>query len=85
MANAEKIERGYLGTLLRLTLLAPDIVKAILDGRQPADLNLLRLLESFSTEWPVQRRTLPNTGAAHQCLHAEPSVHGSRHSGSSPP
>lgn len=30
MAAAEKIERGYLGTLLRLTLLAPDIVEAIL-------------------------------------------------------
>ena len=35
MAAAEKIERGYLGTLLRLTLLAPDIVEAMVDGRQP--------------------------------------------------
>ena len=34
MAAAEKIERGYLGSLLRLTLLAPDIVRVILDGRQ---------------------------------------------------
>jgi hypothetical protein len=33
MAKTEKIERGYLGTLLRLTLLAPDIVEAHLDGR----------------------------------------------------
>ena len=33
-AAAERIERGYLGSLLRLTLLAPDIVSAILDGRQ---------------------------------------------------
>ena len=32
MAAAERIERGYLGSLLRLTLLAPDIVEAILDG-----------------------------------------------------
>ena len=32
MAAAEQIERGYLGSLLRLTLLAPDIVEAILDG-----------------------------------------------------
>ncbi len=30
MAAAENIERGCLGTLLRLTLLAPDIVEAIL-------------------------------------------------------
>ena len=40
MAAAERIERGYLGSLLRLTLLAPDIVEAILDGRQPAELGL---------------------------------------------
>ena len=36
MAPAEKIERGYLGALLRLTLLAPELVEAILNGRQPA-------------------------------------------------
>ncbi len=35
MAMAERLERGYLGTLLRLTLLAPDIIEAILDGRRP--------------------------------------------------
>jgi hypothetical protein len=35
MATGEKIERGYLGMLLRLTLLAPDFVEAILNGRQP--------------------------------------------------
>src|SRR5215211_1340566 len=36
MAEGERIERGHLGTLLRLTLLAaPDIVEGILDGRQP--------------------------------------------------
>jgi hypothetical protein len=35
MAAAEKIEREYLGSLLRLTLLAPDLVEAIMDGRQP--------------------------------------------------
>lgn len=33
MAAGEGIERGYLGTLLRLTLLAPDLVEAILNGR----------------------------------------------------
>ena len=34
LAKAEKIDRGYLGRILQLTLLAPDIVEAILDGRQ---------------------------------------------------
>ena len=36
IADAEKINESYVGRVLRLTLLAPDIVEAILDGRQPA-------------------------------------------------
>src|ERR1700759_2179090 len=44
IAAAEKIDRGYAGTLLRLTLLAPDIVEAILDGRQLPILGLPVLL-----------------------------------------
>jgi hypothetical protein len=54
MAAAERIERGYLGTLLRLTLLAPDIVEAILDGRQPEGLGLPRLVQPFPTAWDDQ-------------------------------
>ncbi|MEI6160909.1 MAG: hypothetical protein WCP77_13810 [Roseococcus sp.] len=55
MAAAEKIERGYLGSLLRLTLLAPDIVEAILDGRQPEGITLPRLMDPFPVEWERQR------------------------------
>jgi hypothetical protein len=40
MAATERIERGYLGTLLRLTLLAPEIMEMILDGRRPKDATL---------------------------------------------
>ena len=40
MAAAERIDRGYLGRVLQLTLLAPDIVEAIVDGRQSAELAL---------------------------------------------
>ena len=49
----EKIDRGYVGTVLRLTLLAPDIVEGILNRRQPAGLGLPRLLEPFPVEWIV--------------------------------
>ena len=38
IAAAEKINESYVGRVLRLTLLAPDIVEAILSGRQPAEL-----------------------------------------------
>jgi hypothetical protein len=54
MAAAERIERGYLGTLLRLTLLAPDIVEVILDGRQPEEMSLPGLMTSFPVEWHRQ-------------------------------
>ena len=40
--------------VLRLTLLALDIVEAILDGRQPAELQLDVLLEKFPLEWAVK-------------------------------
>ena len=40
MAAVERLDRGYLGRILQLTLLAPDIVEAILDGRQPPELGL---------------------------------------------
>lgn len=55
MAAAERIERGYLGSLLRLTLLAPEIVQAILDGQQLEGVSLPQFLEPFPTEWPAQR------------------------------
>lgn len=58
MAAAERIERGYLGSLLRLTLLAPDVVEAILDGRQPLSLGLPRLLAGIAEAWEEQRATI---------------------------
>ncbi len=51
MAAAERLERGYLGSLLRLTLLAPDIVSAILDGRQLNVIGLACLLKPFPSAW----------------------------------
>ena len=55
MAAAERIDRGYLGRVLQLTLLAPDIVDAILDGREAWELTLPMLMEPFPTEWREQK------------------------------
>jgi hypothetical protein len=55
IAVAEKIDRGYVGSILRLTLLAPDIIEAILDGRQRAGLGPPALLKPFQVEWDRQR------------------------------
>jgi hypothetical protein len=54
---AEKINASYVGRVLRLTLLAPDIVAAILGGRQPAEMTLAVLMKPFAVAWTEQRRT----------------------------
>jgi hypothetical protein len=54
LAKAEGVSQSYVSRLLRLTLLAPDIVEAILDGRQPEGLRIEDLLE-IPLEWDGQR------------------------------
>ncbi|CAA9225694.1 MAG: Phage protein [uncultured Craurococcus sp.] len=61
MAAAERIDRGYLGRVLQLTLLAPDIVEAILDGRPLTDRGLPALMESFPLEWDAQCSALSDS------------------------
>ncbi|WP_246513934.1 hypothetical protein [Neoroseomonas soli] len=54
MAAAEQVERGYLGSLLRLTLLAPDLVEMVLDGRAIDRVALPALLEPVPLVWGHQ-------------------------------
>ncbi|GGJ42349.1 hypothetical protein [Neoroseomonas lacus] len=54
LAAAEKITSSYVSRLLRLTLLAPNIVEAILDGRQPDGVTLPGLMEPFPLTWERQ-------------------------------
>jgi hypothetical protein len=56
LAAAEKINSSYVSRVLRLTLLAPNIVEAILDGRQPEGMTLPGLMEPFPVEWGRQWR-----------------------------
>jgi hypothetical protein len=58
LAKAEAINESYLGRILRLTLLSPTIVEAILEGLQPATLELDDLLQQFPIEWDQQLRML---------------------------
>jgi hypothetical protein len=55
IAEAEKINETYVGRVLRLTLLMPEVVERILNGRQLASLQLDRLLRRFPVEWQAQR------------------------------
>ena len=61
LARTKDVNATYVSRVLRLTLLAPEIVEAILDGRQPAELQLDDLLAGFTLEWERQRR-LPSPG-----------------------
>lgn len=54
LAEREGIAPSYLTRVLRLTLLAPDIVEAILVGRQGPEVTLARVLEPFPAEWSKQ-------------------------------
>ena len=55
LARAKGVNATYVSRILRLTLLAPEIVEAILDGRQPAALQLDDLLKGFSLDWAERR------------------------------
>ncbi len=54
IARAEKLDRTYIGDVLRLTLLAPDIVEAIVEGRQPEGRTLPVLMKPFALDWVGQ-------------------------------
>ena len=54
LAAAEKIDRSYLCRVLRLTLLAPELVEAIMDGRQPDGMTLPGMMKGFPVEWDTQ-------------------------------
>lgn len=51
LAEREGIAPSYMTRVLRLTLLAPDIIEGILDGKQGPEVTLARLLEPFPLEW----------------------------------
>ena len=55
IAEQEKIDESYVAKVLRLTLLAPDIIEAILDDRQPDVMTWRELARPFPMEWPKQR------------------------------
>jgi len=55
LSEALKLDRSYVGRILRLTLLAPDIIEAILRGTEPSGLSLARLTKEVPMLWTEQR------------------------------
>jgi len=58
IAKAEKINPSYVSRVLRLTLLAPDLVEALVHGRQTSTMSLHNLMKPFPIEWHRQRGTI---------------------------
>jgi hypothetical protein len=61
LAEAERISRSYVCRVLRLTLLAPDIVERIFDGRRIAA-DLAQLKKPFPVGWERQRERFTPSG-----------------------
>ena len=54
IAAAEKINTSYVSRILRMALLAPEIIEMIVDGRQPTELTLAKVTKPFPAEWKGQ-------------------------------
>lgn len=65
LAERNDVNGSYFTRVRRLAYLAPDIVDAIVTGRQPTDLTATRLvrMHDLPIDWPGQRQYLgfPNT------------------------
>jgi hypothetical protein len=62
IARAEEINDSYVSRLLRLTLLAPEIVESILDGRQVPGIQIETVLKPMPVEWGKQRQQMAFAG-----------------------
>jgi hypothetical protein len=58
IGDAENISKSYVSRILRLALLAPDVVDALLAGRTDAGLVLERLKRPMPGRWDEQRARL---------------------------
>ena len=64
LAEREGIAFTYMARLMRLPLLAPEIVDAIMDGRQPERVTLANLMDPFPLDWDAQRMQLLKRGTS---------------------
>ena len=58
IAAEEQVNESYVSRLLRLTLLAPDIIEAIIEGGHPPKLTLATLMQRVPISWREQRATI---------------------------
>lgn len=56
LAKKENVEVTHMYRVMRLTLLAPDIIEAVLNGTQPRTLTLQNVVRGFPISWQEQRK-----------------------------
>ncbi|NQU75807.1 MAG: hypothetical protein HQ546_05785 [Planctomycetes bacterium] len=56
LAQALGVDRTYVGRMLRLTSLAPNIIEAVLRGDEPEGISLEKLRKSLPVRWDEQRK-----------------------------
>jgi hypothetical protein len=64
IAETEQVAARYIGQLLQLTLLAPDLIETLLDGRLPRGITLANLLKPWPARWDQQREHLKTLAEA---------------------
>ncbi len=74
IAAAENAERTFVARVVALSLLAPDIVEAVLEGHEPAGLTLASFRHGLPTAWEAQRAAL--AGFSSHPPHPRQSAHG---------
>lgn len=58
IASEHKVDRAYVSRILSLAMLAPDIVQATIEGREPGGMSLRKLAKTPPSRWDRQRHTL---------------------------
>ena len=60
LAEKEGIAFTYMARLMRLSLLSPELVDAVMDGRHPANITLANLMDPFPADWKEQHALWPD-------------------------
>jgi hypothetical protein len=64
IAQANQVDRSYVGRILQLTSLAPDIVESILEGGEYSELSLRDFRKGIPVLWEEQRRVFGPKGSS---------------------
>jgi hypothetical protein len=74
IGDAERINKSYVSRILRLALLAPDIIETVLEGRSDQAPMLEQLERSLPASWEQQRRRLFDDNADCKDERAQPAA-----------